>query len=148
MTDVDQDHATRRQDHKAKLNWAVAQREHLRPWYELTPKEAVERNIAFPNLEFWGPIADGEEDLIECPWPWEPQQLVGAPLGQYHCGYCGTMVVAGVPHFDHRPAPVSGHGGDSINWYEGLACYSCDSRDTFRTPAGVPSCRHCGAVDQ
>lgn len=36
-----------------------------------------------------------------CPWPWEPQQLVGVPMGQYHCGYCGAMVIAGVPHLDY-----------------------------------------------
>lgn len=37
-----------------------------------------------------------------CPWPWDPQQLVGAPLGQYHCPYCGGMQIAGVPHADWR----------------------------------------------
>jgi hypothetical protein len=38
----------------------------------------------------------------ECPWPWEPQQLAGAPMGQYHCGYCGEMCIAGMEHTDYR----------------------------------------------
>lgn len=37
-----------------------------------------------------------------CPWPWEPQQLTGVPLGMYHCPYCGAMVLAGVTHPDYR----------------------------------------------
>jgi hypothetical protein len=28
----------------------------------------------------------------------KPEELLGAPLGMYHCPDCGTMVVAGVPH--------------------------------------------------
>ncbi len=36
-----------------------------------------------------------------CPWPREPQQMTG-PLGQYHCRYCGAMVLAGVRHVDYR----------------------------------------------
>lgn len=29
-----------------------------------------------------------------------PEFLLGAPLGQYHCPYCGVMNVAGVQHLD------------------------------------------------
>lgn len=36
-----------------------------------------------------------------CPWPFEPWQLYGAPLGQYHCPYCGSMVLAGMEHLDY-----------------------------------------------
>jgi hypothetical protein len=32
------------------------------------------------------------------PCPEDPTKLLGAPIGQYHCPYCGMMVVAGVPH--------------------------------------------------
>jgi hypothetical protein len=28
--------------------------------------------------------------------------LVGVPMGQYHCSYCGAMVIAGIPHLDYR----------------------------------------------
>lgn len=36
-----------------------------------------------------------------CPFPWDPQQLAGAPIGMYHCPYCGEMVMAGLPHVDY-----------------------------------------------
>jgi hypothetical protein len=71
-------------------------------WYDITPAEAKERFGENPN----GAIGSGirlpvNEMGEECPWPWEPQQLVGVPMGQYHCGYCGAMVLAGVLHFDY-----------------------------------------------
>lgn len=34
----------------------------------------------------------------ECPFPFDPPQLYGAPMGQYHCPYCGGMQVAGIVH--------------------------------------------------
>jgi hypothetical protein len=38
-----------------------------------------------------------------CPFPMDPLLMPkGAPLGQYHCPYCGDMVVAGLPHGDWR----------------------------------------------
>lgn len=33
--------------------------------------------------------------------PEHPEDLRGAPLGQYHCPACGCMCVAGVPHMPH-----------------------------------------------
>lgn len=39
----------------------------------------------------------------ECPNPIEPLLLAGAPMGQYHCNYCGGMQLAGTPHMDWRP---------------------------------------------
>lgn len=65
-------------------------------WYEITPADAVD--IELPSEGIRGPVNEIGEP---CPWPWEPQQLIGVPLGQYHCGYCGAMVVAGVPHPDY-----------------------------------------------
>lgn len=35
-----------------------------------------------------------------CPYPLDPLQRVGQPLGQYHCPYCGGMQIAGIPHID------------------------------------------------
>lgn len=64
-------------------------------WSEIEPKDAV--NLTLPHPDIQGPRNELGD---ECPWPWEPQQLVGAPLGQYHCPYCLGMVVAGVPHPD------------------------------------------------
>lgn len=33
------------------------------------------------------------------PCPEQSVLLAGQPLGQYHCPYCGMMLLAGVPHF-------------------------------------------------
>lgn len=71
-----------------------------RKWHEIEPKDAT--GLKLPHPEIQGPI---NEEGDECPWPWEPQQLMGAPLGQYHCGYCGGMNVAGVPHIDWSDDP-------------------------------------------
>lgn len=30
----------------------------------------------------------------------KPEELLGEPIGMYHCPDCGAMVVAGVPHPD------------------------------------------------
>jgi hypothetical protein len=69
----------------------------MKKWTEITPADAVK--ITLPDPEIEGPVNELGEP---CPWPWEPQQLVGAPLGQYHCPYCGAMVIAGMEHIDYR----------------------------------------------
>lgn len=74
----------------------------VRDWFEIAPADAI--NIVLPRDDIRGPLTS---EGLPCPWPWEPQQLVGAPLGQYHCPYCGEMVVAGVPHPDYRDDDVS-----------------------------------------
>lgn len=67
-------------------------------WAEFDPKVAAEEGlVCYEGSPIQGPINELGE---ECPWPWEPQQLTEAPLGQYHCPYCGGMVVAGIAHFD------------------------------------------------
>lgn len=68
------------------------------PWSDFTPKEAAENGLAcVEGSPVQGPFNEMGD---ECPWPWEPEQLAGAPMGQYHCGYCGGMEVAGIPHSD------------------------------------------------
>lgn len=69
-----------------------------RHWTEIAPADATKINAA-EDPSIIPPVNEMGEP---CPWPWEPQQLVGAPLGQYHCPYCGAMVIAGVPHIDYR----------------------------------------------
>jgi len=32
------------------------------------------------------------------PCPGKPEELKGQPIGMYHCGFCGEMQLAGVPH--------------------------------------------------
>lgn len=69
----------------------------VRQWYEIDPKDARELDLS-KDLSVTAPLNEAGE---RCPWPWEPQQLVNAPLGQYHCGYCGAMVMAGIRHIDY-----------------------------------------------
>lgn len=66
-------------------------------WSAIEPRDAVAMTL--PATGIRGPV---NELGKACPWPWEPQQLLGAPLGQYHCNYCGAMVIAGVPHLDYQ----------------------------------------------
>lgn len=35
------------------------------------------------------------------PCPEDPRRLAGLPLGQYHCGACGCMQLAGMAHLPH-----------------------------------------------
>lgn len=66
-------------------------------WHDIPPEAAV--NIVLPVGDIEGPYNENGEP---CPWPWEPQQLIGAPMGMYHCGYCAAMCIAGVQHPDYR----------------------------------------------
>lgn len=67
-----------------------------RMWYDLEPRDAV--NVVLPRDDIQGPYNENGEP---CPWPWEPVQLKGAPIGQYRCRYCFAMVVAGMEHLDY-----------------------------------------------
>ena len=70
-----------------------------RVWTDIPPAEAIDINLA-ERLDIAAPLNENGE---RCPWPWEPQQLVNAPIGQYRCPYCMAMVVAGIPHLDYSP---------------------------------------------
>lgn len=70
-----------------------------RAWTDIAPADATEINLT-KDLTITAPLNEMGE---RCPWPWEPQQLVDAPIGQYHCRYCGAMVMAGMPHIDYAP---------------------------------------------
>ncbi len=66
-------------------------------WQDIAPKDAVDIDCTTrPDLN-----PPRNEEGSACPWPWDPQQLKGAPLGQYHCPYCGAGVVAGIEHPDY-----------------------------------------------
>ena len=67
-----------------------------RHWSTICPQNAVD--IILPREDITGPVNEQGE---ACPWPWQPQQLVGAAMGQYHCAYCGAMSIAGLPHPDY-----------------------------------------------
>lgn len=99
-------------------------------WRDITPEAAATltpEELAQLDL----PLNEAGEP---CPWPWEPQQLVGAPLGQYHCPYCGAMVIAGITHLDYKDVlkmQVTAY------WYDGhTAAFPCENlvkaRDDYR----------------
>lgn len=69
-------------------------------WYDITPADAKGIDL-HERFDITAPLNEVGE---RCPWPWEPQQLLGAPIGQYHCAYCGAMVIAGMRHIDHGKA--------------------------------------------
>jgi hypothetical protein len=54
----------------------------------------------------WGSFG-GFERL---PCPERPEELLGAPIGQYHCPWCGEMQVAGIPHLAPEPTYEEEYG--------------------------------------
>lgn len=75
----------------------------MKSWTDIAPEDALDLDLrGHPEIE-----APFNEMGERCPWPWDPQQLFGTPLGQYHCPYCGAMVVAGIPHLDYRDLGVA-----------------------------------------
>jgi hypothetical protein len=75
-------------------------------WEDIQPADAVDLNLASPTAWVRHIRAPRNEIGEPCPWPWEPQQLKGVPLGQYRCSYCLGMNVAGVPHLNWRPEDI------------------------------------------
>lgn len=75
-------------------------------WRDIKPVEAA--GISLPHEGIEGPMNEMGE---RCPWPWDPQQLVGVPMGQYHCPYCGGIQVAGTPHMDWTEEEIAEMGG-------------------------------------
>lgn len=69
-------------------------------WFECDPAEMVDKHLHGEE----GPLNEMDE---RCPWPWDPQQLKGVPMGQYHCPYCGGMQVAGTRHIDFEEFDVA-----------------------------------------
>lgn len=67
-------------------------------WKSISPLEAVGIDLS-TRLDITAPLNELGE---RCPWPWEPEQMTGTPIGQYHCSYCGAMVMAGVRHLDYE----------------------------------------------
>lgn len=63
----------------------------------MSPENAAKTNI---NVSQINAMSDEELDrlIAEDACPYEPEHLVGIPLGMFHCPVCGEMVVAGLPH--------------------------------------------------
>lgn len=74
-------------------------------WFDVLPLEAI--NIDCTTRPDLDPPVNEEGEV--CAWPWMPEWLVGVPIGQFHCGFCGAMVVAGVRHPDYRDMPEPPH---------------------------------------
>lgn len=89
-------------DRAATFRWALEVPSPPLLWWEIEPKDATQ--IKCDGLRILGPINEMGE---ECPWPWDPQQLKGVPLGQYHCPYCGGMSQSkwGSPHMRGAELP-------------------------------------------
>jgi hypothetical protein len=101
------------------------------PWYHIDPADAVD--IVLPSDRVQGPFNEVGD---ECPWPWEPIQLKGAPLGQYRCGYCGAMVMAGMDHLDYGKR--DGYGLSWLDYCYLDDCHQLDpaSRDRWENEGG------------
>lgn len=70
-----------------------------RHWSEFTPLQALQAGLDLSvATDIDAPVNEMGD---RCPWPWEPQQYTSAAMGQYHCPYCGAMVLAGRPHLDY-----------------------------------------------
>jgi hypothetical protein len=54
---------------------------------------------------------------------YDPRELAGAPIGQFHCPNCGEMVIAGLPHPDYdMDAPTLAR--DLIDWLDAMIEYN------------------------
>lgn len=79
-------------------------------WQDIEPIDALDMDLR-ERVDISAPRNELGE---RCPWPWEPQQMVGFPMGQYHCPHCGAMVLAGRPHIDYgevdeQAYPIEGY---------------------------------------
>lgn len=48
--------------------------------------------------EICGRCYDEVPELFDSGCMERPEALLGVPIGQYHCPYCGAMLLAGLPH--------------------------------------------------
>ncbi len=72
-----------------------------RSWRDIAPADAVDIDLE-TDLTIDAPLNEMGE---RCPWPWQPEQMTGMPIGQFHCDYCGAMCIAGLAHPDYRNTP-------------------------------------------
>jgi hypothetical protein len=71
-------------------------------WQDIAPADAADINLE-SRTDITAPLNENGE---RCPWPWDPQRLDGAPIGQYHCPYCDAMCIAGMEHIDYAYVPA------------------------------------------
>lgn len=81
------------------------------------PKDEEEAKEFFKG-DFW--VEDTGVDWGEYqgkkrrPCPELPELLLGLPIGQYHCPYCGVMCLAGIAHMMPDEVDVVEHDGDDL----------------------------------
>ncbi len=63
----------------------------LSPENQSRHNECVRKINAMSDSELLAQLKSGS-----CPY--EPEHLIGIPLGQFHCEVCGMMIVAGLTH--------------------------------------------------
>lgn len=70
-------------------------------WHTISPADAVNIDLR-KRLDITAPLNEAGE---RCPWPWDPQQLEGAPLGRtiaataarWSSLVCGTLTTRPLP---------------------------------------------------
>jgi len=118
-----------------------------RAWTDITPAEAVNLDLD-KHPEITAPLNENGE---RCPWPWDPQQWAGAPLGQYRCPYCNAMVMAGMPHLDYAPQErvLTLDNADEIaKWCGGRRAGGANELIAFDGPDGTVYVRPGEAIRQ
>ncbi len=98
-------------------------------WSDIAPADAVDIDLS-RRVDIRAPRNELGEP---CPWPWEPQQLRGVPLGQFHCGYCGGMQVAGQQHLNWTKEDLARMEAEMD---AAAARPPHDPEDPFAAPAG------------
>jgi NTP pyrophosphatase (non-canonical NTP hydrolase) len=96
-------------------------------WRTIAPADASGIDLSV-RTDITAPLNEMGE---RCPWPWDPQQLGGQPIGQYHCPYCGAMVMAGTEHLDYSDIDWTGAPGEDPGEPDDLA----NPGDVDLTPA-------------
>ena len=69
----------------------------MKPPFDMSEENFVRMNQNAVRIDEMSP--DDVERLIQAgQCPYEPEHLVGVPLGMFHCPLCGDMVLAGCQH--------------------------------------------------
>lgn len=63
---------------------------------------------------FCGRCYQEVEKLVPAPCQEKPEDLLGQPIGMYHCPDCGAMVLAGIRHPDLCESCAAWVRGDSV----------------------------------
>lgn len=65
---------------------------------DLTDIDFPPLRLSYPEKPICGRCYDEVDELFPANCNEKPEDLVGQPIGMYHCPDCGAMVLAGIPH--------------------------------------------------